>query len=89
MHQGYLSALYVDDGAIVDGELQPAFDQLLTMWADHVSKTATSAGADLTNALKRAGLRNPDTPSRWKGSKVDPVMRAKGLEPIHLKGTSS
>gem|GEM_PF-5635024 len=98
MNQGFFSALYIDHGEITNGTLQPVFDELMASWdsiqtAPPGSVGRVDAGKDARAALDRPGMglagygpqtpRNPQ-PFRRGGSKVQSMVRMKGLEPSRL-----
>lgn len=87
MNRGFFQALYVDNGDVTDGELQPVLDQLLEVWIDVAPKYQPRHAASRPRPARRPGAgqrprtqRNPHAKG-VEGSKVQTMVEAGGIEP--------
>lgn len=80
MNQGYFSALYVDQGDIVAGLMQPVFDELMAQRprADGAVVTDRPVSAEVGVPLKDWNLH---ACFRREGSSFQRMVRRRGLEP--------
>lgn len=87
MNSGYFQALYVDNGDVTEGELQPVLAELLEVWVSIRPRFSRRRG-QATDVVRRPSsgrkrgpeLRNPHALGR-EGSKVGHMVRLRGLEP--------
>jgi site-specific DNA recombinase len=88
MNSGFFQALYVDNGEVAAGDLQPVLQQLAEVWVEIEPRFSPRQRRQATDVARRQPcgwvrpqeLRNPQARRRG-GSKVEGMVRLRGLEP--------
>lgn len=83
MNRGYVRALYVDREEITSGELQPAFDHLLSVEVPRIRRARRGKPVETGRVSRTRNHKDPHAFFWRGGSEVESMVRAEGLEPPH------